>query len=190
MVLVVLIVTVRVAYSYVQQTRDHMYALQWQYDQEPENALHYGRQRTLLKEQQADVDKIMAFIPTRQGTSEVVGTLESLGVRYGVTLSVPEIKEVEVQDKRGKAIPDSGPLGDVALKITALGEATQLLSLLHALESESYLLKIPTWSVRAQTKLGPGSSLAIPPGAQRLNPRSSATAGAVMEAELIIAIQR
>lgn len=118
-----------------------------------------------LAKRALDIERVRAFLVTREQIGDVVGEIESIARQYSVNVVVPEIEEVQKFDESGNPVEPSGPVRDVRLNLVATGHPKQLVQFLHAVEHMSRILYLEAWRLDADLAAAARSSSVIPASA-------------------------
>ena len=101
--------------------------------------------KKMLDAASADMAKVNATIPTRDGLVEVVSFISAEAVASGITAQVPIVEAAEVDPS---ATPDA-VFADVRIHIVASGQPAALASFLHRVEHLPYIVRVVSWNIDA-----------------------------------------
>lgn len=91
----------------------------------------------------ADMSKVNATIPRKDGLVEVVSLISAEAVASGIAAQVPVVEAAQVNPE---TTPDEG-YSDVRIHIVASGQPAALASFLHRVEHLPYVLHVASWKI-------------------------------------------
>lgn len=137
------------AWQKLGEARQYLMAQEQQLRQLPETQARGAVLKSEVAKRQLDVQRIEAFLVQKDQLGDVVSEIEAAGVARGLSVRVPAVEEKPNLDEQGNEQPSSGPLLEVRLKITAAGQAKELLRFLHDIEHMQRLAYFESWRLEA-----------------------------------------
>lgn len=139
--------------------------------------------QTDIAKRQLDIQRIEAFLLTKDQLAGMVGEIVAAGAVRGVRVEVPTVEEKPILDDSGKVKPPRGPAYEVRLKITATGKPKDLVGFLYELEHLQRLTYFESWRLDAgeTTARNQAAALGEAPGTGALH--------ALLLADLIVAVR-
>ena len=132
-------------------------------DQSLSNIAFYEELEEEIGERSDDVDRIKLLVIHRDEIGKVVSELEKEAKKYRVELRVPSVEEEVKLNEDGDVVPVTVPWKEVRLSLVVIGLPYDLLSFLHAIEYEPYLMAVVDWRLEVQAPAMARSIAALMP---------------------------
>lgn len=153
---------------------------------------HVGEASALaaeLEAREAVLRDVALLVPAERDIGSVVALLEREAVKRRVTLRVPQVEEVKLDQEDGDRLPPAGPLRDVRLQLVVSGEAERVLSFFRQVEHLPYLLRVVQWElVRADSPAGGATGGSVPVQGPPLGEQREREAAAQLSVELTLEV--
>lgn len=169
----------------LREARQRLLLKEQQLAQLPETEARTAALESEVAKRQRDVDRIESFVvQKRDQLSEVVGEIEAAGAKRGLSVNVPAVEEKVKLDESGNEVPPEGPVQEVRLKITATGQARDLLAFLHEIEHMQRLTYFESWRLDGSEQTARNQAAALSKESAPARP------GSLLLADLIVAVRR
>jgi len=152
-----------------------------QLERGPDDVVYASAAKADLAKRQLDLRRIGQYMPDRGSLVPVVTAIEQEGGKRNVSVKVTDISEELTVNAAGQPIPASGPVQNIRIKVSAVGEPEDILQALYNIDHLPYLLYVASWDLvyKPQDSQLPPIDLSEE---QRLQ-----TAAGAMQADIIIA---
>lgn len=172
-------------WRFVFDKRAAVHAAAQERERVPEVAARQAALEAEVEKRARDVERVEAFIITKEQLARLVGEIEDVGRELSVQVSIPTVEEKQLLNDQGAPTPPTGPLVDVRLKIVAVGSPKKLLSFLHALEHMQKLVYFESWRLDASEQVARNRAAEqTGDGVPALSERAQLTA------DMIVAVRR
>lgn len=186
-VVVILLATLGMVWGsrYVTQEAARVRGAQARLDAQPEERAKTAALQSEINKRQLDIQRVEAFILTKEALSAAVASIEEAGKSRGFTVTVPAVEEKQNLDEDGDVMETKGPLFEVRLKVVATGAPKQLLSFLHDIEHAQRLTYLESFRLDAAEQTGRNQAATLA-GEKNVGQ----TLPAILTADIIIGVRK
>ena len=114
----------------------------------PQLELEIANQQADFDKRAFDITRIQDLLIGRNDIPSVVASIEQEGASQGVSVTVPEITEIQQVDAKGKVLPPSGPTQDIGIKVSAQGDPDAIITFVHLIEHLPHLLYVESLTMQ------------------------------------------
>lgn len=119
-----------------------------------------------LVSNEAEIKRIEEIMPAQDKVGLIIGVIESVAKKYGVTVLVPIVNEEIVTDKSGNRGEQTGLVRSVIMEIQVQGKPVSLIEFMHTVEHLPYLLGTVSFVFDSDADAVSGGSVFLVPGSK------------------------